>query len=222
MNLYMYVASDPMNRTDPSGLASCAKNLSSDACAAAKAAEPTAVNNLRAASTALGKAAAGERLTRTERAIVARADRVFATRGMSAADRSAVLASASQKIGAVASELADPGTLYVPGQAGFVDYATEGRIGIGREFVAQSFGERVGTLQHAAAHSSGVAPSHRDLRLPNGETYYGGGTYGPSASFFRDSVANYITTPEGRRYYNPFGEADAYRCVTPGMTGCGF
>lgn len=67
LNLYAYVGNDPVNNTDPSGLATCGASLSSSACSDAMAKQTVALGAVRGARAELAN-------LRTERAAVAAGD----------------------------------------------------------------------------------------------------------------------------------------------------
>jgi uncharacterized protein RhaS with RHS repeats len=190
LNLYAYVANDPLNRTDPLGTYACgdsvkAANKCDDFNAAQDAAKATIKGAIGILKSIQGKIGTGQNLTAAESKFAAGVDKYLGKGASSNAGAvGALIGKASAALGALNSTM--PADLGNP-PGGRSAQAPPGRLVLSeRKFFGSSEANQANTLGHETGHHTG---GNNDDGLNTAEGKYIGG-YGAENAALRASTLN--------------------------------
>lgn len=185
MNLYAYVANDPVNGTDPTGLATCGSSLSRGTCSAVMTAQSGALAATNAALSDVRNLQA-ERAAVASGSATALSDRATQTAGALesafGSSTAAVTGAVEARLGAISSFLSDSSGRFTyeagsearvrsAGGSSLTTPAYTERAGDSRVYVMNSFStfsvtDQIQTLVHEPAHLDGA-----NYRPDQRETY---------------------------------------------------
>lgn len=162
VNLYAYVGDDPLNQSDPTGLAGCDSTVSKGDCGALMKAQTRALADVRNLRSAIGRIEKGGKLSAADTAVKSAISKVFGSTSNSTLGR------VDSMLGHSEAVLADNGTNYnyhspsgsqlsgVPGNAVAFTSLGSHTINILPSYYAEPAWHREGTLIHEPTHIFGT------------------------------------------------------------------